>query len=211
MITLLNVDCMEYMRTVPDKHFDLAIVDPPYGISINMNQGRRKGQSIKHDKKSWDDCAPSLDYWLELCRVSKEQIVWGANNFEWLPGHNGWIVWDKDITGDVPFSKAELAYCSSINAVNMVRIRAQSGSEVYSNKIHPTQKPMKLYEWLLTNYAKPGQKILDTHLGSGSSAIAAHYFGAGEFVGCELDADYYKAAKARFDKETAQIDMWANQ
>ena len=205
--TLLNEDCMEYMARTPDNHFDLAIVDPPYGIKVNMNQGRRKGQELKHSKKKWDDFAPNEDYFKELCRVSKSQIVWGANNFSWIPPHNGWIVWDKDITGDVGFSKAELAYCSKAGAVSMVKIRAQSGSETYSNKIHPTQKPVKLYEWLLANYAKPGQRILDTHLGSGSSAIAAHYFGC-DFVGCELDKEYFDATRARFKEQTRQLAMF---
>jgi len=202
-VELLNIDCMEYMKGLDDNAFDLAIVDPPYGIKINMNQGRRKGDEIKHARKAWDNDAPKEDYWAELCRVSLERIVWGANNFSWIPPHNGWVVWNKDITGNVGFSKAELAYCSSINAVDMVKIRAQSGKETYSSKIHPTQKPKALYNWLLAKYAKPDQRILDTHLGSGSSAIAAHYFGC-DFVGCELDEDYYKAAKHRFDTETAQ-------
>jgi len=209
-ITLLNCDCMEYLATLPDKAFELAICDPPYGIGINMNQGRRSGQQLKHAKKRWDCSAPLADYWKELTRVSSEQVVFGANNFDWLPPHNGWIVWDKDITGDVGFSKAELAYCSLINTVAMVRVRAQTGSEVYTNKIHPTQKPVKLYEWLLTNYAKPGDRILDTHLGSGSSAIAAHY-GGFEFVGCELDEDYYKAAVQRFESATAQLAMFGGE
>ena len=207
-IHLFNMDCMEYMAQFPDNYFELAIVDPPYGIDINMNQGRRKEDVKKHDKKDWDAFAPDVDYWNELVRVSSYQIIWGANNFEWIPPHNGWIVWDKDITGDVPFSKAELAYCSKIGAVDMVRIRAQSGCEVYSNKIHPTQKPVKLYEWLLKNYAKDGDKILDTHLGSASSAIAAHRMGF-EFFGTELDGDYFAASIERFERETAQLDMFA--
>ena len=206
-IELLNIDCMEYMQGVPDGHFDLAIVDPPYGININMNQGRRKGRPLKHDKKSWDSLPPSISYFNELVRVSKHQIVWGANNFDWIPPSNGWIVWDKDITGNVGFSKAELAYCSKIHAISMIKIRAQSGVETYSNKIHPTQKPVKLYDWLLINYAKKGQRILDTHLGSGSSAIAAHYFGV-DFVGCELDKDYFNGATKRFKESTKQTTLF---
>jgi len=205
-VELLNWDCMEYMATLEDNAFELAICDPPYGISINMNQGRRKGSVIKHARKKWDNACPDVNYWTELTRISKNQIVWGANNFAWIPAHNGWIVWNKDITGKVQFSMAELAYCSSLNTVQVVKIRAQSGEETYLNKIHPTQKPVKLYEWLLKNYAKPGDRILDTHLGSGSSAIAAHYAGF-DFVGCELDEDYYKAAVKRFDAETRQQAM----
>jgi site-specific DNA-methyltransferase (adenine-specific) len=197
------MDCMEYMKSLPDNAFDLAIVDPPYGIKINMNQGRRKGQELKHEKKEWDNFAPTIEYWESLKRVSKNQIVWGANNFNWIPAHNGWIVWDKDITGNVEFSKAELAYNSCKNTVSIVKIRAQSGNEVYSNKIHPTQKPVKLYEWLLTNYAKQGDKILDTHLGSGSHAIACNNLDF-ELVGCELDSDYFKESCERVAKEAQQ-------
>ena len=201
-----NCDCMEGMKQFPDKFFELCICDPPYGIGINMNQGRRKGDVIKHDKKSWDENAPDCSYWKELKRVSRNQIVWGANNFEWLPPHNGWVVWDKDITGNVPFSKAELAYNSAINAVDMVKIRAQTGSETYTNKIHPTQKPIALYKWLLTNYAHPGDKILDTHVGSASSLIACHQLGF-EYWGFELDADYFKAASERLERAKAQVGL----
>lgn len=198
---------MDLMRETPDKHFDLAIVDPPYGIGINMNQGRRKGDTIKHARKSWDSAAPAIEYWRELVRVSAAQIVWGANNFDWIPPHNGWVVWDKDLTGDVGFSKAELAYNSAKGVVDMVRIRAQSGAETYSDKIHPTQKPVKLYNWLLENYAQPRQRILDTHMGSGSIAIACHYFGA-YLTATEIDEDYFKAACERIERETRQMDLF---
>ena len=198
MIEYFNEDCMIGMARYPDKHFDLAIVDPPYGIGINMNQGRRAGDKIKHKRKRWDESPPDKGYWQSLCRVSRHQIIFGSNNFDWIPPHNGWIVWDKDITGDVQFSKAELAYCSQSNTVDMIRIRAQTGAETYSNKIHPTQKPVALYKWLLTNYAKPGDKILDTHVGSASSLIACYDMGF-DAVGFELDADYYKASKQRLD------------
>lgn len=200
-------DCMNVMAEYPDAHFDLAIVDPPYGIGINMNQGRRKGDVVKHARKKWDDQCPEESYWHELRRVSKNQIVWGANNYPWLPPHNGWIVWDKDITGDVPFSKCELAYCSQIKTVQKVTIRAQSGDETYTNKIHPTQKPVKLYEWLLANYAKTGQRILDTHMGSGSIGIACHYYRC-PLVACEIDPDYFRAACDRIERETAQADWY---
>ena len=200
-------DCMDLMKGYPDNHFDLAIVDPPYGISINMNQGRRKGDHIKHERKNWDNEAPKVEYWNQLRRVSKNQIIWGANNFEWIPASNGWIVWDKEITGEVPFSKAELAFCSMRNAVNMVKIRAQSGPETYSDKIHPTQKPVALYRWLLQNYAKLGDKILDTHLGSGSIAIACYYMGF-DLVGSELDPDYFQAMQERIERETRQMELF---
>jgi site-specific DNA-methyltransferase (adenine-specific) len=203
LIEMLNMDCMEYMAGLPDKAFDLAIVDPPYGININMNQGRRAGNEIKHERKKWDSCSPNIQYWKELSRVTKEQIVFGANNFLWIPPHNGWIVWDKDITGDVQFSKAELAYCSKSNTVDMVKIRAQTGAETYSNKIHPTQKPVALYKWLLSRYAKPGDRILDTHGGSGSICIACHDLGF-DLTWMENDEDYYKAACKRYNDHAAQ-------
>ena len=201
-----NLDCFEGMKQFPDKYFELAIVDPPYGIGVNMNRGRRKGDAIKHAKKEWDKDAPAQMFWDELTRVSENQIVWGANNFEWIPPHNGWVVWDKDITGDVRFSKAELAYNSIINTVDMVKIRAQTGLETYTNKIHPTQKPINLYKWLLTNYAKPGDKILDTHVGSASSLIACHQMGF-DCWGFELDTDYFNAATDRLQKEKAQVTL----
>lgn len=203
-----NMDCMDGMAQFPLGFFELAIVDPPYGININMNQGRRKGDIVKHARKKWDNSPPTAAYWRELERVSAHQIVWGANNFSWIPPHNGWVVWDKDITGDVPFSKAELAYNSTTNTVDIVTIRAQSGSETYMNKIHPTQKPIALYKWLLTNYAFRGYKILDTHVGSASSLIACHQLGF-TYWGFELDPDYFKAATERLNKAKAQTDIFA--
>lgn len=235
MITLLNVDCMEYMRTVPDKYFDLAIVDPPYGIGesgkTNASRGSAAGAgkwagsrnttgagvpSTQFAHKDWDREPPSHAYFNELLRVSSNQIIWGANHFVDRIGLPSpcWIVWDK-VNGTTDFADCELAYTSFPTAVRKFQYMwngmLQGDMKNKERRIHPTQKPVKLYEWLLNNYAEEGQKILDTHLGSGSSAIAAHYFGVGEFVGCELDPDYCAAAKARFDKETAQIDMWANQ
>lgn len=204
-IKLLHIDCMEYMRTVPDKYFDLACVDPPYGIDVTkMNMGGRK--TVKRDdSKSWDSSVPNATYFLEIFRVSKRQIVWGGNYFD-LPCSQYFAIWDKGETMyGRDFAECEYAWVSSGGT------RIYKKSPVDSFRIHPTQKPVKLYEWLLANYAKPGQKILDTHLGSGSSAIAAHYFGVGEFVGCELDQDYYTAAVKRFDQETKQIDIWGAQ
>jgi site-specific DNA-methyltransferase (adenine-specific) len=206
-IEITNEDNMELMARYPDNYFDLAIVDPPYGININMNQGRRKGQISKHSKKNWDNLPPEKLYWEELKRVSKNQIIWGANNFKWIPPHNGYIVWDKDISGDVDFSKAELAYNSIKNTISIVKIRAQTGIEVYSNKIHPTQKPVALYKWLLDKYAKQGDKILDTHLGSGSIAIACHDYGF-ELTACELDLEYYEKAVERINNHVAQLKLF---
>ena len=192
-------DCMEYMATVPDKYFDLAIVDPPYRDDNQPTKEMRKNGSMKTLEGR-----PTPEYWKELRRVSKEQIIWGANNFE-LPQFKGFVVWDKGIPHEFTMSMAEIAAITDgLGTVSKIWKMRASGADVV--RIHPTQKPVKLYEWLLTNYAKKGQRILDTHLGSGSSAIAAHYFGV-DFVGCELDKDYFEAAKARFDMATKQLAM----
>ena len=174
--TIMNCDCMEYMAGLPDKAFDLAIVDPPYGIDaakkpISMGKWKRD----IHKSSDWDNSIPDATYFAELLRVSRNQIIWGGNYFlDYLNNTRCMIVWDKN-----------------------------NGT----NPIHPTQKPVKLYEWLLTNYAKPGQRILDTHLGSMSSVIAANNLGF-ELTGCELDADYFKAGCARVLQATAQQRMF---
>ena len=203
-IELLHMDCMEYMRTQPDKSFDLAIVDPPYGLSIAAEKPRKSGRWDYGDGggKDWDNKKPDAEYFKELVRVSKNQIVWGGNYFtSSLPESRCWISWDKQ--NPVPnFADIELAWTSFDQVARCFRYSFAANKD----KIHPTQKPVALYKWLLHNYAKPGQRILDTHLGSGSSAIAAHYFGV-DFVGCELDKDYFEAAKARFDMATKQLAM----
>jgi site-specific DNA-methyltransferase (adenine-specific) len=200
-IEILNCDCMEYMATLPDKAFNLAIVDPPYGIGVNaMNMGCR--QTIKPDKRNWDNSVPTEEYFNELRRVSKEQIIWGGNYFN-LPPTRCFLIWDKgEMMYGRSFADCELAWTSFDKSARMYKKNPTDLS-----RIHPTQKPIKLYDWLLHNYAKPGQKILDTHLGSGSSAIAAHYFGV-DFVGCELDDDYYNAAKKRFEQCTEQTTLF---
>lgn len=201
MIEFLQIDCMEYMKTLPDKAFDLAIVDPPYGIG-DLFKGGNSGKMQFNEvvNKGWD-VAPSDGYFIELMRVSKNQIIWGGNYFYLRPSRC-FIVWDKLISEDFTLAMAEMAWTSFDALAKIVRMPTPKGG-----KIHPTQKPVKLYDWLLANYAKPGDRILDTHLGSGSSAIAAHY-GGFDFVGCELDKDYYDAAVARFNRETAQGDMF---
>jgi site-specific DNA-methyltransferase (adenine-specific) len=218
MIELLNMDCMDYMRGLPDKAFDLAIVDPPYGIDAgNAFSGELrksgKGAALKSafEKKGWDKSIPDKNYFDELIRISKNQIVWGANYMShYLPPSMGWIVWDKD-NGTTKFSDCELAFSSFDVALRKFFYTwngmLQGDMKNKEVRIHPTQKPIKLYQWLLENYAKPGQKILDTHLGSGSSAIAAHYFGV-DFVGTELDKDYYDAACKRFELATAQTTLF---
>ena len=218
-IELLHMDCMDYMRGLPDKAFDLAIVDPPYGIGEcgKTNKSRAK-LAIAKDYKPFsgqDLNAPSEGYFIELSRVSKNQIIWGANHFidamPFMCNAPCWVVWDKE-NGATDFADCELAWTSFKTAARRFRFQwqgmLQGDMKNKEHRIHPTQKPVKLYEWLLSNYAKPGDRILDTHLGSGSSAIAAHKMGF-DFVGMELDKDYYDAACKRFELETAQEDMFA--
>lgn len=208
MIELLNMDCMDYLREQPDKSYTLAICDPPYGIGESGGADRR-GKS-KHKKKDWDKKPPPKAYFDELRRVSINQIIWGGNYFtDKLKPSRCWIAWDKKLYNS-DFSDFELAWASFDRGTKIV-IHAKNGGSrtpaALADLIHPTQKPVKLYDWLLRNYAEPGQRILDTHLGSGSSAIAAHYFGV-DFVGIEIDEDYYKAACQRFDAETRQVSMF---
>ena len=208
-------DCMALMARYPDKHFDLAIVDPPYGIGADKAQNNAAKQRIAangtskagrgwklYKETEWDENAPSADYFAELFRVSKNQIIWGANYYpQHLPPSMGWIFWDKG-QRDFSLADGELAF-SSFDRALRVFTYARGAALAEGERIHPTQKPVALYRWLLANYAKPGQRILDTHLGSGSHAIAAHYFGA-HLTACEIDADYFAAATARIQRETAQ-------
>ena len=206
---------MEYMKGLEDNAFELAICDPPYGIGENGGKAAGRNRFNNGEYKSFaggDIEPPNADYFKELQRVSKNQIIWGANHFmqNICLGSSCWIVWDK-LTGESDFADCELAYTSFKTAVRKFQFRwsgmLQGDMKNKEHRIHPTQKPVKLYEWLLSNYAKEGDRILDTHLGSGSSAIAAHY-GGFDFVGCELDKDYFKAASERIERETAQLDMF---
>lgn len=204
---LFNCDCNDLMAYIPEKHFDLSCVDPPYGIG---RSGKAKSTS-KHgghkgfEDKGWDISAPKKEYFIELFRVSHNQIIWGANYYpNNLPSSSGWILWDKGQRIDQ--ADGELAF-SSINKPLRVFTLNRVSLQI-EGTIHPTQKPVKLYEWLLTNYAKQGQTILDTHLGSGSSAIAANKLGF-QFTGIELDKDYFNAACARIEKALSQSDMFA--
>ena len=212
-VELFNMDCMEYMKGLGDNAFELAIVDPPYGIGEDGGSFRdRKGGGHRVlPKKDWDSSAPKPEYFTELKRVSENQIIWGANYMShFLPPSMGWIVWDKD-NGTTNFSDCELAFTSFDRALRKYKYTwngmLQGDMKNKEDRIHPTQKPVKLYDWLLSNYAKEGDKIIDTHLGSGSSAIAAHY-GGFEFVGCELDEDYFNAAKQRIDDATRQTSLF---
>lgn len=195
-----NVDCMEYMRTLPDKAFDLAVVDPPYGISIT-DSGRLK--KYNKNKERWDDKTPPKEYFQQLFRVSKNQIIWGANYFG-LPPCRGFLIWDKQQPEDVSFASCEYAWTSFDVSAKTFYFSALRDNVA---RIHPTQKPVALYAWIYSRYAKQGDKILDTHLGSGSSRIAAWDAGL-DFVGCEIDPDYFKAQEERFATHTAQGNLF---
>jgi site-specific DNA-methyltransferase (adenine-specific) len=200
-----NEDCIELMKRYPDKHFDLAVVDPPYGIGVNNSMGRRKGDKKSNYKKAdWDSHPPPPEYFIQLFRVSKNQIVWGANHFISLMPYDSacWLLWDKKFSEDVSFAQYELAWTSlSGTCKKFDKHPAQA------NRFHPTQKPVALYAWLLHNYAKQGDKILDTHLGSGSSRIAAHKAGL-SFVGCEIDKEYFDKQEKRFKEYVSQLTLF---
>lgn len=207
MLTITNEDNMIMMGRYPDKHFDLAIVDPPYGIEINMNMGRRKGKRAAHDKKDWDGSIPSAEYFEELFRVSKNQIIWGGNYFP-LPLTKAWIFWDKLVPDGVSFADGELAWTSFDKTLVKAKIKYTGFQGMDAGgKIHPTQKPVKLYEWVLDRYAAPGFNILDTHLGSGSIAIACHNYGY-NLTACELDPAYFEKTMKRIEAHTSQGNLF---
>jgi site-specific DNA-methyltransferase (adenine-specific) len=224
------MDCMQGMKEFPDKYFDLAIVDPPYGRKEHGGRNRsgyvrqKNGSKIfvkdgQYGNRNWDNEPPSEDYFNELMRVSKNQIIFGCNYFDY-PLIGGRIVWDKCNEGSDQ-SDAEIAYCSMNNRVDIFRYMwrgmfqgksitegttQQGNKRLNEKRIHPTQKPVALYEWLLSRYAKPNDIILDTHVGSASSLIAC-YNTNHKFVGFELDEYYYKASKQRLDTEMAQMRL----
>lgn len=214
MVEFLNEDCMEVMKRYPDKYFDLAIVDPPYGISqpaFRKESNNKATETKNYHNAVYNQPAPDKSYFDELKRVSINQIIWGANYYNsFLHNSKQWIFWDKG-TEKTQWGDGELAYTSFKGAMKKFQFdwngMIQGNMKNKEIRIHPTQKPVTLYRWLLENYAQKGQRILDTHLGSGSSAIAAHYFGV-DFVGCEIDKDYYEAAVERFNRETKQIAMF---
>lgn len=198
-------DCLEAMRAMPDKAYDLAIVDPPYGLGKRTTDGGSKRNTQTNFMKdirrtNWDEITPSKEYFEQLNRVSKNQIVWGGNYFE-LHSYRTFIVWDK-MTYIPTMSQVELAVTSFDSPARLVKINSNQ-----LDRMHPTQKPIKLYEWLLDNYAKEGEKILDTHLGSGSIAIACHNRGF-SLDAWEIDAEYHSAAVKRFNEHKAQLTIW---
>lgn len=194
---LYHMDCMDGMKEFPDKHFELAIVDPPYGIGISSNPVRQM-----HAKKEWDASAPSKKYFSELMRVSVNQIIWGGNYFD-LPPCKGFIIWDKEQPFDFSLAMCEFAWCGIDRPAKMFRYRVLNEK----NKVHPTQKPVALYEWILKNYAKDGDKILDTHVGSASSLIACHNMGF-QYIGFEIDKDYFDKATERLEAVKAQTKLF---
>jgi site-specific DNA-methyltransferase (adenine-specific) len=198
-ITITNEDNMELMKRTPDNYFDLAIVDPPYGIDRN---GMNMGNSVfNKDNKKWDNEIPNNDYFIELFRVSKNQIIWGGNYFP-LPQSQYFAIWDKGETMyGRDFAECEYAW------VNKGGTRIYKKSPNQPERIHPTQKPVALYKWLLDKYAKEGDKILDTHLGSGSIAIACHDYGF-ELTACELDEEYYEKAVQRIKNHVSQQKLF---
>ena len=202
------MDCMEGMKNTPNKYYDLAVVDPPYGIGISSAGGyyhvKGKGQANPHTKKDWDNEIPPREYWDELFRVSKNQIVWGGNYMtDFLKPSRCWIFWDKMKFVD-NYADGELAWTSFDRNTKKVQIQHHGFlTKDKGRAIHPTQKPVALYDWIFANYATPGMKILDTHLGSGSSRISA-YKAKLDFTGYEIDAEYFEAQEKRFQIFTAQ-------
>lgn len=222
-IHITNEDNMELMARYDDNHFDLAIVDPPYGIDADKKQNQAAASRIKANGKSksgrgwkqykstsWDSEIPKEEYFKELFRVSNKQIIWGGNYFPFIWNFSsGFILWNK-MQRDFSLADGELAWYSKESALrifDMSRGEALSNNNNNGGRFHPTQKPVKLYEWLLMNYAKEGDKILDTHLGSGSIAIACHNLNY-NLTACELDTDYYNAAIKRIKQHQQQLVMF---
>jgi len=213
---LRNCDNMELMAEFEDNHFDLAIVDPPYGIGEDGAKNHSRGtlaNATLYTPKNWDKDVPKKEYFQELNRVSKKTIIWGANHFiENIPNANSscWVIWDKE-NGTSDFADCEMAYTNFKTAVRKFTFRwagmLQGDMKNKEKRYHPTQKPKALYKWLLQNYAKEGDKILDTHLGSGSIAIACHDLGF-DLTGCELDKEYFEAMQKRIKEHQMQLTLF---
>ena len=205
MIEITNECNMELMKRYEDNHFDLAIVDPPYGININVSMGRRKGdkKSKYHKFAGHDSEIPTAEYFKELFRVSKNQIIWGGNYMtDHITPSPCWLIWDKGFSEDVTFAQFEMAWTSFNSSA-----KKYDKHPSQPNRIHPTQKPTQLYEWQLMRYAEEGNKILDTHLGSGSIALACHNLKY-DLTACELDKEYYDAAMLRLKRHQQQLTMF---
>ncbi len=194
-----NMDCMEGMKEFPDKYFELAIVDPPYGIE-RFKHGGSVVNKYGDESRVWNNTKPTQEYFNELFRVSKSQIIWGANNFE-LPTSEYFIIWDKVNPENFSFAMCEMAWTNCKKPAKIFKFNS-----IQNDRMHPTQKPVKLYEWLLNNYAKQGYKILDTHVGSASSLIACHNLGF-QYVGFELDKEYYEQSLKRLETVKKQVSI----
>lgn len=203
---VFNIDCLEYMRTLPDKFFDLAIVDPPYNIASKQKRGVGSRIDKTGKMNQWNNATPDPEYFTELFRVSANQIIWGANNYTGLPATEYFCIWHKKQT--VPnFASAEYAFVSqSLKRPAIVFDYGIHRHNSEIDRIHPTQKPTALYRWLLQNYAKPGDKIFDSHMGSQSSRIAAWDMGF-DYWGCELDPDYFRDGCKRFEDFKQQLKL----
>jgi len=213
-ISIYNEDCLQALKAMADKQFDLAIVDPPYGIGMDSTHFKTKSSNAKpndYGKKDWDNAIPNKEYFNELLRVSRHQIVWGGNYFvENLTNSSCWVVWDKD-NGNSIHADCELAWTSFKTGVKKVKWlwhgMRQQNMKNKEKRIHPTQKPVALYRWLLYEFAKEGDKILDTHLGSGSIAIACWDMGY-DLTAYEVDKEYYDNACKRLETHKAQLTLW---
>lgn len=217
-ITIINDDCMELLKRTPDNFYDISICDPPYGINADKKNSKKELKTKKsatlskdYGSQEWDSDVPTIDYFNELKRVSKKQIIWGVNYYPYSDLFvGGRLFWDKGVTMPT-YSKGELAYISWLNSIDVVKIdwhgMIQHDMKNKETRIHPTQKPVALYKWLLDKYAKPKDKILDTHLGSGSIAIACHDYGY-ELTACELDKEYYDKAIQRIKNHVSQLKLF---
>jgi site-specific DNA-methyltransferase (adenine-specific) len=205
-IQIVHADCMDIISALPDNAYDLAICDIPYGVGASeMNMGNGKNKKYKKGKK-WDTEPPPPEYFRQLMRVTKNQIIFGGNYVS-LPPSRGWIIWDKGIYGSTSFGDCELAWTSFDRVMRIARVRYSGAIGADEIRIHITQKPVNLYGWILNRYANPGDKILDTHLGGGSICIAADTLGF-EMLGIEIDEDYYNAAKRRLQCHRAQLKLF---
>lgn len=203
---IINADCMDILKQLPDKCIDLVLTDPPYGINISNNIGRRKGDKHSNYKKcDWDNEAPKKEVFDEIIRVSKNQIIWGANHFiNKIPFNSScWLVWDKLFSEDVSFASCELAYTSFKSVVKRYRLSSQQGIE----RFHPTQKPLKLFEMILRDYSNENDLILDCFSGSGTTSVACHNLKR-RFICIEKDYDYWKASVERLENAQAQLRLF---
>jgi site-specific DNA-methyltransferase (adenine-specific) len=221
--TVILGDCVEVMKGFEDNQFDLAIVDPPYGIGWDkefsvMSAGIRKDGTKRKMKtwsnpkakgyktNDWDKSIPTQEYWEELFRVSKKQIIWGGNYFtDYIEPSGGWIIWDKGVPDGMTLSQAEMAWTNCLNSIKICKVLWAGYKKAEAEeRVHPTQKPVKLYKWILKNYAKEGMTILDTHLGSGSNRIACDNMGF-DFTGIEIDKEYFDLSEKRFKQYKSQL------